>query len=407
MKTMRFSALFVAAALAFAGSLPVFPGAKGFGVTTPAGRGGRVIRVTSLEAAGLGTLREALEATGPRIVVFEVGGIIDLGRKNLEIREPFVTIAGETAPSPGITIIRGGITIHGHDVLIRHIRVRPGDAEQPKKSGWEPEVTTSAAYNVVVDHCSVSWALDENLSASGPRYSGPQATSHDVTFSNCILAEGLYDASHSKGVHSMGTLVHDNCTNIAIIGNLYAHNNQRNPYFKALTTGVVVNNVIYNPGTRAITVDFPDSEWVRRSKPANGRVAVVGNVMIRGANTRPGLEMVGRKGDVYLKDNLAVDSPLTAGALILLDEPPVWPEGLVALPAEKTVAYVTRHAGARPKDRDPVDLRILRDFEQRKGKFVNSQEEVGGYPQAATTRRKLEIPRDVDAWLAKMAATVE
>lgn len=403
---MRSAILLLAAALLAAGQ-PVFPGAKGFGVNTAAGRGGRIIRVTSLDSAGPGTLREALETKGPRIVVFEVGGVIDLGRKGLTISEPFLTVAGETAPSPGITVIRGSLVIRGHDVLIRHIRVRPGDAEQPRKSGWEPEVTTSAASNVVVDHCSMSWAVDENLSASGPRYDGPRATSHDITFSNCILAEGLYNSSHAKGIHSMGTLVHDNCTNIAIIGNLYAHNNQRNPYFKALTTGVVVNNVIYNPGVRAITVDFPDSEWRDRPKPANGRVAIVGNVMIRGANTRPGLEMVGRKGDVYLNDNLPNDSPLTAGALNLLEKPPVWPEGLEAMPAGQTVAYVMRHAGARPADRDPVDRRILSDFERRQGRFIDSQTEVGGYPQVAPVHRRLRIPRNIDAWLAKMAAAVE
>ncbi|MFB3827440.1 MAG: polysaccharide lyase family 1 protein [Bryobacteraceae bacterium] len=382
-------------------------GLKGFGADTKAGRGGKIIRVTTLDAAGPGSLRAALETAGPRIVVFEVGGVIDLDRKNLSISEPFLTVAGETAPSPGVTIIRGGMSIRTHDVVIRHIRFRPGDCGLPKKSGWEPEVTTSSAYNVVVDHCSMSWAVDENLSASGPRYSGPQATSHDLTFSNCILAEGLYNSTHAKGIHSMGTLIHDACTNIAIIGNLYAHNNQRNPYFKALTTGVVVNNVIYNPGTRAITVDFPVSEWEGRPAPANGRVAIVGNVMFRGANTRAGLEMIGRKGDVYLKDNLAPDSPLTAGAMNLLDKPPVWPAGLVAAPAAEAVKLVMARAGARPKDRDEVDLRILRDFEQRKGKFIDSQDEVGGYPKPKPTRRKLEIPKDVDAWLAKMAAAVE
>ncbi len=391
-----------AGAAAFAANGP-----KGFGTETKAGRGGKIIRVTTLDAAGPGSLRAALETAGPRIVVFEVGGVIDLDRKNLTITEPFLTLAGETAPSPGITIIRGGMSIRTHDAVIRHIRVRPGDCGLPKKSGWEPEVTTSAAYNVVVDHCSMSWAVDENLSASGPRYNGPQATSHDITFSNCILAEGLYNSTHAKGIHSMGTLIHDACTNIAIIGNLYAHNNQRNPYFKALTTGVVVNNVIYNPGTRAITVDFPISEWQGRPEPANGRVAIVGNVMFRGANTRAGLEMIGRKGDVYLKDNLAPDSPLTAGAMKLLDQPPVWPAGLVAAPAEQAVKLVTAHAGARPKDRDEVDVRILRDFEQRKGKFIDSQDEVGGYPKAKPTHRTLNIPRDVDAWLAKMAAAVE
>lgn len=169
------------------GSEPVFPGAVGFGTDARAGRGGRIIRVTNLDAQGPGSLRAAVEAKGARIVVFEVGGVIDLNRDNISIAEPFLTVAGQTAPSPGVTLIRGGISIETHNVLIRHLRVRPGDAGQARRSGWEPDgIATNAAHHVVIDHCSVTWAVDENLSASGPRHEGPDRTSHDVTFSNCI-----------------------------------------------------------------------------------------------------------------------------------------------------------------------------------------------------------------------------
>lgn len=395
---------------------PVFPGAKGFGTQTPAGRGGRIIRVTNLNSEGPGSLRAALNAEGPRIVVFEVGGVIDLNRKPLVIREPFVTVAGQTAPSPGITVIRAGIEITTHDILLQHIRVRMGDAGQPKKSGWEPEVTTKGpeCYNIVVDHCSMSWAVDENLSASGPRYKGPSGTTHNVTFSNNIIAEGLYDASHSQGIHSKGTLIHDYCRNIAVIGNLYAHNNDRNPYFKAFTTGVIVNNVVYNAGTYAIEVNWIPSEWAGRNvQPQNARVSVVGNVVIHGANTTPGLAAVSEKGDVYLEDNIAVDEagrpvPMTSGEINLLKQKPSWPEGLVAMPATGTVAHVIAHGGARPRDRDSVDRRIIREFQERRGHFINSQEEVGGYPRVVPTRRRLAIPKkNVDAWLAKMAHDLE
>jgi hypothetical protein len=394
----------------------VFPGARGFGTESPAGRGGAIIRVTNLNSEGPGSLRAALDTTGPRIVVFEVGGVIDVQRKPFVIKEPFVTVAGQTAPSPGITIIRGGIEMRTHDILLQHIRVRPGDAEQPKKSGWEPEVTTSGpeCYNIVVDHCSISWSVDENLSASGPRYNGPKGTTHNVTFSNNIIAEGLYDASHSKGIHSMGSLIHDNCTNIAVIGNLYAHNNERNPYFKAFTTGVVVNNVIYNPGDFAIEVDWLPQEWQGRNiMPQNARLSVVGNVVIYGVNTKPGLAAVSPMGDVYMEDNMATDIkghhvPLTGGQITLLKEKPVWPEGLKPLPAWDTAAWVSAHSGARPKDRDEVDKRIINDFQQRKGHFINSQEEVGGYPKETPTSRKLDVPQDhIDEWLAKLAHDVE
>ena len=110
---------------------PAFPGAVGWAAQTPGGRGGRILRVTNLNASGPGSLREAIEAQGPRIVVFEVGGVIDFGRTVLDIREPYLTIAGQTAPSPGITIIRGGIDIRTHDVILRHLRIRTGVDGQP------------------------------------------------------------------------------------------------------------------------------------------------------------------------------------------------------------------------------------------------------------------------------------
>ncbi len=387
----------------------------GFGAETPGGRGGRLIRVTNLRSEGSGSLREALGAEGPRIVIFEVAGVIDLAKKSIAISEPFLTVAGQTAPSPGITVIRGGISILAHDVRIEHIRVRVGDAGQGKRSGWEPDgIATSAAYNVVVDHCSICWAVDENLSASGPRYEGPEKTSRNITFSNCIIAEGLNDSSHRKGRHSKGSLIHDNCTNIAVIGNLYAHNVTRNPYFKAFTTGVVVNNVIYNPGGAAIQVNWPASEWSTRAvQPENAKISVVGNVLIHGADTRKGLALVSSKGDVYMEDNIATDREgkpvrLTSGAIRILEDKPVWPDGLEALPADKTLEYVARHAGARPRDRDEVDKRIIRELRERKGRIIDSQEDVGGYPTSEPKRRKLVVPPDkMDAWLARLAAELE
>lgn len=112
-----------------------FPGAVGWASATPGGRGGRIIRVTTLAADGPGSLKAALEAKGPRIVVFEVGGVIDMARQTITIREPYLTIAGQTAPSPGITLIRSGIDIATHDVIMRHIRVRTGVDDQPLLSG--------------------------------------------------------------------------------------------------------------------------------------------------------------------------------------------------------------------------------------------------------------------------------
>jgi len=394
---------------------PLFSKLHGFGLHTPGGDGGKIIRVTNLNSKGPGSMREALQTKGPRIVVFEVGGVIDLQKKSISISEPFLTIAGQTAPSPGITLIRGGISIQSHDIVMQHIRVRPGDASEKKRSGWEPDgITTSAAYNVVIDHCSTTWAVDENLSVSGPRTQGPEVTSHDVTICNCIIAEGLNESSHAKGRHSKGTLVHDFCTNIAIIGNLYAHNVERNPYFKAFTTGVVVNNLIYNPGRRAVKVTFPLSEWKDVPiTPQNCKIAVVGNVMMHGEDSRKDMPLVSDKGDVYLKDNIASNRQgksvsMTEGKIVILPEPPVWPNDFTPLPAKDVIEHVLINVGARPKDRDSIDQRIIQDFIKRKGKIIDSQTEVGGYPDYPMTQRKLNIPdNNISAWLAKLAAELE
>jgi hypothetical protein len=235
-----------------------------------------------------------------------------------------------------------------------------------------------------------------------------------VTFSHCIVAEGLSRSTHAKGEHSKGSLIHDCCQDIAVIGNLYAHNVQRNPYFKAHCTGVIVNNVIYDPGSAAIQLNYSDKEWEgAKFAPTNCRVAIEGNLLVHGASTRKGLALVAKRGDAFMADNQALGTdgapvPLVSGEVNLLSERPVWPAGLRALPSGEVADYVARHAGARPKERDEVDQRIIRNFTERKGRVIDSQEEVGGYPQAALTRRALEVPADgVDAWLERLAQALE
>ncbi|XXY22910.1 right-handed parallel beta-helix repeat-containing protein [Sorangium sp. So ce216] len=393
-------------------------GDGGTGGSAPVDEVGTIIKVTTLDADGPGSLREAIETPGPRTIVFEVGGVIDLNRTRLNITEPFVTIAGQTAPSPGITLIRGGMRITTHDVRVQHLRFRMGDAGAAPASGFEPDVTTdgSSAYNIVIDHCSVAWGVDENLSVSGPRFDGPTGTSHRVTLSNNIIAEGLHESVHEKGAHSMGTLVHDYCTDITVVGNLYAHNYERNPWFKGFATGTIVNNVVYNPGKWAIRLGPVVREWETSGiTPEPPRVSIVGNYMRHGVDTLPGLPMVGTNsmGSAYLEDNIAVDAlgepaPIVAPAIVVLAEKPVWPDGLVALPATSVVDSVLAHAGARPRDRDEVDLRIIADFVSGGGMLVNSQEEVGGYPTAEPTSRPLVVPaEDIEGWLKRFADDLE
>ena len=393
-----------------------FPGALGWAAHTPGGRGGQIIRVTTLAPEGPGSFLEAVMTKGPRIVVFEVGGIVDLNLRTVTIREPFLTIAGQTAPSPGITLIRGGLDVGAHDVVIQHIRVRPGEAGAAKMSGWETDAlsTIGGAYDVIVDHCSFTWATDENLSASGPRFNGStpdewrEHTSHRITFSNNLIAEGLANATHTKGEHSKGSLIHDNVTDILIVGNLYAHNMERSPLFKGGVRGVVVNNLIYDPGPRAIHYNLIMEEWGNEPKQL-GQMTVIGNVMRAGPSTPPDLAffMLGGSGDVelYAADNIVVDRlgrPLpmqgryTTSAAVVKDgpRPAHLPEGVTLLRAADVQDAVIKNVGARPWDRDHTDSRILADTIEGRGKIIDSESEVGGYPVQKLTHQSF----DPNAW---------
>ncbi|MBL8269036.1 polysaccharide lyase family 1 protein [Steroidobacter sp.] len=402
--------LLLVAAIATADQPVAFPGAQGAAAQTAGGRGGRIIRVTTLNADGPGSLLEALETKGPRIVVFEVGGVIDMNKHEIKLREPFVTIAGQTAPSPGITLIRTGIDVLTHDVVLQHIRVRTGSAGSEPRKGWEPDAfSTVGAYNVIVDHCSMTWAVDENLSASGPRFTGKtveewrKGTSHRITFSNNIIAEGLAHSTHAKGEHSKGSLIHDNASDILIIGNLYAHNYERNPLFKGGVRGMVINNLIYNPGPRAVHYNLIAEEW--RGQPyQTGRLVLIGNVLRGGPSTPANLPlfMLGGSGDLeyYEADNIAVDwrgqelpkqgrYTNSSAKLIPLGKPAL-PFGVEVLSAAEVQDAVIREAGARPWDRDPVDARIVADTIEGRGSIIDSEEQVGGYPAYKETRQRFD-----------------
>jgi hypothetical protein len=384
-----------------------FPGALGWAAQTPGGRGGKIIRVTTLAADGPGSFVAALETKGPRIVVFEVGGVIDLQKRELKITEPFLTVAGQTAPSPGITLIRTGIDLATHDVVLQHIRVRTGAAGVGPRGHWEPDAfSTIAAQNVIVDHCSMTWAIDENMSASGPRFTGKtpddwrNGTSHRITFSNNIIAEGLAHASHMKGEHSKGSLIHDNVSDILIIGNLYAHNYERSPLLKGGVHATVLNNLIYDPGPRAVHYNLIPEEWSDHAYQ-NGQLTLIGNVLRAGPSTPSpvALFMIGGSGDIelYEEDNVAVDrvgQPLpkvgrytTSKAAILPMSRPALPFGVALLPAVEVQDAVIKNAGARPWDRDPVDARIVADTIEGRGEIINNEEQVGGYPQYVETRQ--------------------
>jgi hypothetical protein len=386
-----------------------FPGALGWAAHTPGGRGGQIIRVTTLNADGPGSFLEAVRTKGPRVVVFEVGGVIDLGQHEIHIDEPFLTIAGQTAPSPGITFIRGGFQVGTHDVIVQHIRVRVGEAGATKKSGWEQDglSTDGAAHDVIFDHNSVTWATDENMSMSGHRFEGNDpsvwraSTSHRITFSNNIIAEGLAYATHFKIEHSKGTLIHDNATDLLLVNNLYAHNYERNPLLKGGVHLAMVNNLIFDPGQRIVHYNLMAEEWGNHPWQV-GELTAIGNVARAGISTVPHIAFleIGGYGDLeyYGKDNVAVDqigNPLpmfgrytTAPArIVMMKAPPLWPEGLTPMPASAVQQYVLHNAGARPWDRDYDDVRLIADVAEGRGTIINSENDIHGYPAQKPTHR--------------------
>ena len=374
---------------------------------TDGGKGGRIVRVTTLAKDGPGSLAEALAAKGPRIIVFEVGGAIDLERSTLEISEPFVTIAGQTAPSPGITLLRGGIDVLTHDVKISHLRVVVGGDGLPRMHGWEADAfSTRTAHNLVIENNSFFWAIDENMSASGPRFTGDTVeewqagTSRNIVFRLNLAAEGLADSTHPKGEHSKGSLIHDNATGIVFERNVWAHNVERSPLLKGGAEALMVNNLIYNPQHRAVHYNLMDLEWAGHPV-VEGKLTAVGNVMRGGNDTNEGLPflMIGGVGDLlyYGRDNVAVDrhgNPLpmfgrygvTRAEIRQQDAPLHDLSQYEILPTVDVETELLATAGARPWDRGEMETRVLFFIAEGRGDILDAEEEVGGYPEFPATR---------------------
>lgn len=393
-KRLIISFLAMAFLAARAGALPAFPGAEGFGADTVGGRGGKVLEVTNLNDSGPGSLRAACEQKGPRVVVFRVGGVIRL-RRSLEIAEPFLTIAGQTAPGGGILIRDAGIYVRTHDVVIRHLRVRVGPSEAESSGALDGILIKArgpdAVFNVVVDHCSFSWAVDENGDLYGPV--------RDVTLQWCIFAEGLRRSTHEKGSHSMGLLLGKNISR-TVHHCLLAHNNSRNP---RIGGGILdfVNNTIYNWGSAAC--------WPSESPSVN----FVGNYYKPGPSTKlQRAQIVGTDvGRIYVEGNITPHRPNDAvsewaivdgriserlhRARSRFDSPSVTTQ-----PALRAYRLVLAQAGATRPKRDAVDRRIIHEVMTRGGRIIDDPAEVGGYPETAEGDAPPDRDHDgmPDAW---------
>jgi hypothetical protein len=255
-----------------AGAVPAFYGAEGGGAASVGGRGGTVIKVTNLNDSGPGSLRNALEASGPRIVVFTVAGTITLNSQ-LRITNPYVTVAGQTAPGGGILISGANIStsplyIGTHDVVLRYIRARKGVGTSP---GGDDAISTGAGgtvFNIVFDHVSTSWSSDENI-----EFWSNSGTMRDITVQDSIVAEGLrIDSNHSTGLIAGSDSMCDAIENVSIVRNLFLSNRNRNPYIK-INNSRIINNIIYN------------WEWLA-TQASGGMVAdIIGNLYKAGPDS--------------------------------------------------------------------------------------------------------------------------
>jgi pectate lyase len=396
--------------------IPAFPGAWGGGMFTSGGRGGKVIAVTNLADSGPGSLRAAIEATGPRIVVFRVAGIIQL-KSALDINHPHITIAGQSAPGDGICLAGDSLNINTRNVIVRHLRVRRGRPEGGQGSdniGGNPEG------QIIVDHCSTSWGMDESLSlyrymkplVDGSREKHP---TKNVTVQWCISSEALNAKNHAFG----GTWGGEDST---FHHNLFACNTGRNPSIGMGGEFDFRNNVIFN--WRHRTMDGGDETSLvnvinNYYKPGPATNENMQSTMVRieerdqyspGNRLRSGdwyPSTARRPGKWYAAGNVVAGHPeVTANnwrgmrgpeKLARVNTPfEAWP--IHQQTASAAYESVLAQAGATLPRRDAVDRRVIEIV--RSGKptvrdgIINDPKEVGSYPNYAFSPD--DVPPDVD-----------
>jgi hypothetical protein len=409
-------ALFLCTFETISKEIPAFPGAEGHGMYTVGGRGGRVIKVRNLNDSGEGSLRAAVEAEGPRIVIFDVSGTIEL-KSRLRIRNGYLTIAGQTAPGDGICLKNYEVFLDAcEEVILRYLRFRMGDEARQQGDA----IGGQKNRNVIIDHCSASWSTDECASFYA---------NENFTMQWCLIAESLRNSVHQSGKHGYGGVWGGK--NASFHHNLLAHHDSRNPrlgeYVSTYALSDLVdlrNNVIYNwrgnscYGGEGMNVNMVNNYY--KPGPATGmnqeriiaawnRVEtwdplynVWGKFHIAG-NKLVGSERATRDNWKYGvqfdsnwkhmsendKQELRLDSPLEAGVVTTHS-------------AEEAYQKVIQFTGASVK-RDSVDQRILHDVASGTATFsdggngstdgfIDTQVAVGGWPEL----KSLPAPVDRD-----------
>ncbi|HEX9946315.1 MAG TPA: pectate lyase [Allosphingosinicella sp.] len=388
--------------------LVAFPGAEGAGRLAKGGRGGRVIRVTNLDDSGPGSLRSAIEAKGPRTILFDVGGTIRL-RKPLVIRNGQVTVAGQTAPGGGITVRDRVFEIAADDVVVRYIRARLGDESRAESDAF----TISRGRRIIVDHVSASWSIDETLSAGSP-YRGPQDDLRDVTVQWSIISESLKKSVHAKGDHGYGSLIRGaRGARMSFHHNLWAHHAARMPrpgnYLPPAQDSVGAyydfrSNVFYNWGGSHSGYNADSGD-----KASHAAYNFVDNYYLRGPDSKKPVAFDERNpiARAWFAGN-AMDGKIPKDPWSLVSgrtDPEYRLAGPLAVgpverdPAPRAYERVLASAGAS-RVRDPVDQRVVESVRTRGGRQIDSQAQVGGWPDLALGTAWIDGDGDgiPDAW---------
>ncbi|WP_167615915.1 pectate lyase family protein [Maribellus sediminis] len=421
-----FSLLFIGTTLFTLAQTPAFPGAEGGGAFVTGGRGGKLLFVDNLNDKGNGSFRKAIEAEGPRTIIFRVSGTISLN-KTIHIKNGDLTIAGQTAPGDGICLKNYGVRVDADNVIIRYIRIRPGDAAEAENDA----INGMNHKNIIIDHCSFSWADDEVASFYG---------NENFTLQWCILSESMYNSYHHKGKHGYGGIWGG--LNASFHHNLISDHTSRNPRFcgsrytndpESEKTDFR-NNVIYNWGYNSayggeegyynmvnnyykpgpatekdarnrilnLTQKFYDSKYNVDTLDAgwfyiDGNV-IEGNPEISADNWNGGVQ--GKGVNESTKKYSRLNMPVVHAPVFTTD-------------AETAYREVLKRAGASLV-RDAVDNRIIEEARTGKERFgktydgggvgiIDSQEEVGGWPQLKSSAAKTDSDNDgmPDEWEKK------
>ncbi|WP_299281919.1 hypothetical protein [uncultured Tateyamaria sp.] len=390
-----------------------FPGADGYGVQAVGWKGGMITAVTTLADAGPGSLRACAQDLGsrPRICIFGVAGTIDLQGPIMVGSN--VYIAGQTAPGDGVQLrIIGGrhgplIVKNAHDVVIRHLKLRPGPSRDP--SPTVDAITVENARHVMLDNLSMSFATDEtfNIHVSN-------STASDITLSDSILSLSLDRTNHPKGRHSKGALicsaegVYNACGRISLLRNLFAHHRDRMPDVKGTSIGPVevINNIFYNPISQFGEV---------YDLLGDADVAYVGNVALTGPSTvrkTPEAVQVFEWEDentvrLMVADNVTgtpagcrlrhfqVLDAVARGQQVSDDLPTL---SVAPMPAAEIVDHLLAHAGDRiagTRDLDSLDAQVTADVIACTGQVIDEVAQVGGWPDLATINDPAQM-RDTD-----------